>query len=212
MVEQGNSLGTENSPSNLRMLDLLLLRAEQEMELKRLVEIQNGHLDVLVHPYYNDDISEEYPATPEYIRQRDEFIKYAITREKKPLVVFQDRDGEIEAKTRNIKSGTLYVVRRALSNHLESLASHHVADVLIRAGVTHVTVGGRILMFADDTEALLELEELRKLGIGKPHAMEWLSEDRLPYGCPMWVATGFLKRGFDVSLSPISSPATLDHD
>ncbi len=191
------------------------LRSKQEADLRKAIALQDGHLDVFVHPYYEDDMSgweyQSYPASSEYIQQRDAFIRHAITTEK-PIVIFQDTPGELEGKTRNIQSGIVYLVAGAYSNYLESLASHNIADIFTRVGVTHVTIGGRILMYADDHESLAVLAGLRKLGEGKPYAMEWLSGNRLPYGCPMWAATGFLRRGFDVSFSSISSPAVLNHD
>lgn len=205
---EGDSQGKEYIFSKFRQLDLLRLTLGQEQELERLIALQGRYLDVLVHPYYMD--SPDYPTTSEYIHGRDEFIKSSITTEK-PLLILQDTYGEIEANTRDIQGGTLYVVNGAFSNHLEFLAANPVADILKRTGVTHITVGGRILMYADDPEALIELAQLQELGDGKSHAMEWLSRNMLPYGCPMWVATGFLKRGFDISFSPISSPAVLNH-
>jgi len=160
-----------------------------------------------------DTISENgypYPTSTEYIQERDRFIATAIT-EEKPLVIFQDEGGELEIRTGNMGPGTLYAVEGACSNNLKFWASHHIGDILESVGVKNIIIGGRILMYDDSLEALMELSELRKLGIDKPHAMEWLSENRLPYGCPMWVAIGFLQRGFDVSFSPICSPATLNH-
>lgn len=205
----------EYIPPRFRVINLNNgLRSEQERDLRRAIEAQNGFLDILIHPYYEDTIHGEdypYPASPEYIRQRDEFIKSTITAQK-PLVIFQDTQGELEAKTRDIQSGILYLVAGAYSNHLEFLASHLVGDILERVGVTHIAVGGRILMYADDSKSLLELAQLRKLGKSKLHAVEWLNRNRLPYGCPMWTATGFLKRGFDVSFSPLISPAVPNHD
>lgn len=190
------------------------LRDEQERELRQAVGDQNGELDIHVHPYYEDIVQREdypYPASSKYIEDRDEFIRSAVITGK-PLIIFQDSPGELEVKTADIQSGRLYLVAGAYSNHLEFLASHPIADILERVGVTHIIMGGRILMYADDSQSLMELAILRELGEGKPHAMEWLNKSRLPYGCPMWVATGFLKRGFDVSFSSIISPAVLNHD
>lgn len=190
------------------------LRDAQERKLRQAVRAQNGELDVHVHPYYEDTEQREdypYPASSEYIQDRDEFIRSAVIAEK-PLIIFQDSPGELESKTAGIQSGILYLVTGAYSNHLEFLASHLVGDILERVGVTHIAVGGRILMYADDPKSLLELAQLRELGRSKPHAVEWLNRNRLPYGCPMWAAMGFLKRGFDVSFSPLISPAVLNHD
>jgi len=189
------------------------LRQEQERDLRRKIEENEGTLIVLVHPFYDDTIAEKgypYPASSEYIQERDRLIATAIT-EEKPLVIFQDTPGELEIKTGNLGPGTLYVVGGAYSHNLKFWASHHVGNILENLGVKNIIIGGRILMYDDSPEALMELSELRELGKGKPHAMEWLSEDRLPYGCPMWVAEGFLQRGFDVSFSPICSPASLNH-
>lgn len=188
------------------------LNPQQEGDLKREVEEQGGEIDVLVHPYYLDTVITEryeYQASPEYIQKRDAFIKSAITT-KRPLVVFQDDHDELIAKTRNIQSGLLYEVPGADPGNLDFLAANRIGDILERAGITHVIVGGRILMYAYPKD-LTGVDELERLCIGKPRALEWASREMILYGCPMRAACGFLQRGFDVSFSPICSPAVPEY-
>lgn len=207
----------EHITPKFRIIDLGwgLKDIEQERALREAVLRQGRIIDCLVHPYYpeTDDIRGDlYPSSPKYIQERDAFIQSAIVTET-PLVIFKSarESGELEARTAYIQSGLLYVVSGAEPGLLETMAAYLVGDIFQKVGVTHVRIGGRILMYADDPYSLKELQDLRRFGKGKPNARVWLAQERLPYGCPMWAATGFLKSGFDVSFSPIVSPAVLDH-
>lgn len=187
---------------------------------------------VLAHPYAGEDNPEAlFPATEAYCRDRDNLIT-TLLEEGQPVIIFEP-DSSIDQLKGLVNSteGVLFTVRtvegdvtpelireytggspfcspREIS-HFTWKALSRITDVLQKAGVRHLTVGGRYLGFHEvrNETGQQKLAEFKDYAKGKSKAKKWLSAGLIPSGCVGDLAYRFLQRGFDVSFSSVSSPA-----
>lgn len=203
-------------------LNLLKLSPGEEDELKSQIENQGGHVDILVHPYYEDFLFSKKPAF-EYYQQRDKFIRDTLTN-RKPLILFEEEYRLDERKlllSSDFKSGSLYTVstyrceptpiipagetltsQKTVTNN--GVASwDYLGNVLTRMSVNHITIGGRHLTI----EINDWWEKLTVSSEKQPNVREWLKGNKIPYGCVGNTAIELARRGLDVSFSPITYPS-----
>lgn len=209
-----------------RVVDLLKMNPPEKARFQLMVEKSGGHLEVFVHPWFEEkDSDPQYPVTSDYKQARTNLIQSCLENGV-PLVIF---DGQIEALSRHFvfqKTGVIYAVKTIGGeptpkngfrfpwqevNHQKSWQP--VLNILKEAGVMHVTVGGRYLTLhkISDERFLKDYREWvgRIEGLNqRTHAKTWLGENFLPQGCVAGAAHWLLTR-FDVSLSPTCSPHRL---
>jgi hypothetical protein len=211
--------------SSVRILDLLKLNSSEADELRKQIEIQGGHVDVLVHPYYPSYAESFNKSIAIYYQQRDRFIENSLIAEK-PLILFEEENRLDERKLQlfhDFKNGKLYVVttyqdaptpvlpeREVLALGKKAMATDkaswdYLENVLKGIGVNHIGIGGMQLIIAHGNRS--EGPE-QGVAVGKqPSVNGWLKEDKTPLGCVGFAAKELAKRGFDVSFSPITSPS-----
>lgn len=222
----------EYRPPQFQTVDLLALNDQSFRELQRQVYRERRHLQVLVQPWHKEyDPETVFPATDQYQVERDQFIATAFQKGVPLLIFEQSSQYQQIARRVGANEGVVYTVRTrekdptptAITEYTDnwpfwsprelarakSLAWSRVTQPLKEAGVKDVTVGGRLLVLHEATNqnGRNKLEQLRGLAKGKSRASEWLDRGLIPGGNVGNVAYRFLAAGFDVSLSPISSPA-----
>lgn len=212
--------------SPIRLVDIFQLDPQENTILKERIGREGDSIDILVHPYYPTVRPYQDPSR-EYLEERDRAIVHSLGKDNKPLIVFE-QIAEVERLAERIQTdqeGTLYIVPTKANEptpilgstteqHTDEIAWSQVENTFHSLGVKHVTIGGRYLYFASledsdgipDVDMLSELRELKELAKDKPHALEWLNRNYLPYGCAGTAAKQLLRLGFDVSLSSISTP------
>ena len=213
----------------LEIIDLIQSTPEQLSRFKIAVEKVGHKATFLMHPYHHED----RPGIRMFHRplgfelRRDRFIKACLD-SGSPLII-----GEARSEYHLLRSrigphsfGNLYTVRTVDNNPLPLIGNYtddrnwsNLADILQQANVKHLVVGGiAIELFTPshylggksgklNRELLRVLTTLRKAGEGKIAAARWLEKGLIPNGCAGTAAERLLNAGFDVSISPISSPS-----
>jgi hypothetical protein len=212
-------------PNSLRTLNLFKLSSSENDELRRQIENQKGHVDILVHPYYPCYSDFFNNSVSIYHQQREKFMKDLLAG-KKPLILFEERS-ELNLRKlslpRDFKNGKIHMVttyqntptpvlpkREILAlreNEVitDAASWNYLKNVLVRIGVKHIGIGGRQLVVTEgDWDGGWE----QKINAEKqPNVSEWLKGNKIPLGCVGFAAIELAKRGFDVSFSSITSPS-----
>lgn len=220
-------------PDNLVTVNLLSPDPSNKKLLQTLVRRNSGLITALVHPYFRENSGNgqyPFPLTSEYVVARDGYIKNAVEGGK-PLVIFEEAakcptlatritarkgvvywvatcDGDATPATIMNAPGYRPVMHSRARVSLEEAAWDEVGLALKEGGSKHLKIGGRYMVLhephADDGNRFLK--RLKEAARGKRNAREMLDENLVPGGCPGQVMIAMLRRGFDVSISDISSP------
>lgn len=201
--------------------------------LKDSVRRNKGVVEILVHPFHTQGAQTSTPFEQRegYVSERDDFVQSVISKDI-PLVVFQE-EATLDALSSqiNAESGRIYVVptlegearpssiKRHPQYHLifmnyriaaqENATAWKMAIVPLKnAGVKRAVVGGEYMVLVkpgSDAEEVL-FSRFSSLAQGKKGAMKLVAAGVFPSGCPGQVINELLRRGIDISISPISSP------
>lgn len=220
-------------PESLVSVNLLTIDATSKSLLKAQVRRNSGTVNVLVHPYFREDATDgkyPFPVTPEYIDRRNSFIASAVE-EGKPLVIFEE-DAKCATLAEQIaaKRGIVYWVATCEGDatpalikedpqfglfmhyrertRLESEAWDKVRVILSSVGTKQLNVGGRYMVFHEPTtdHGQRFLADLKNAAKGKRNARQLVERALIPGACPGQLMIKMLHRGFDISLSEVSSP------
>jgi len=202
--------------------------------LRDKVRRNNGAIEILVHPYYEDGkttLAPSFELRESYKEERNEFIQRVLEKDI-PLVIFEEEDS-LKDLSEKIDSnvGTVYVVptlqKEATPSSIKRSHEYHpvlmnsrvahglrfeawekVTEPLRKAGVKKAIVGGEYMLLVQpqgDNERIL-FDQFSSLAKGKKGAMELVSAGLFPSACPGQVANRLLGIGIDISISSISSP------
>ncbi|MDD2823384.1 MAG: hypothetical protein PHQ59_04885 [Candidatus Daviesbacteria bacterium] len=203
------------TPEKLQIINLLEANLKERDYFASQVDRCKGKLHVLTHPFYHEEFN-GYPEIPGYAKARDILIKSCITHDI-PLVIFEESS---KCRTLSLKipeiPGILYVVKtEGASNYLEydHYQNQKKLTALFKwAGVSRIVAGGQYMFlrkFPQDVKNPHDRRTLNDLGFLKhlrPNAKKWIDQRIIPEKCAGGIASNFLISGFDVSLSPVSSP------
>lgn len=220
-------------PENLVTVSLLAIDSDLQNLLKAQVRRNSGTVNVLVHPYFREDETNgkyPFPLTSEYVASRDLSIVNTVE-EGQPLVIFEEaakcatladqiaaKKGivywvatcEGDATPALIKEDSQYgpFIHYRTRMRLEAEAWDKVKVILSSVGTKHLNIGGRYMVLHEPTtdHGQSFLTDLRKVAKGKRGARELFDRGLIPGACPGQVMIKMLHRGFDISLSDISSP------
>lgn len=220
-------------PESLVSINLLAMDTASKSLLKAQVRRNSRTVNVLVHPYFREDETNgkyPFPLTPEYTAARDSFIVNTVE-EGKPLMIFEEAAKcATLAEQIAAKRGIVYWVATCdgdatpalikedpqfgLFMHyrtrmrLEAEAWDKVKVALSSVGIRRLNVGGRYMVLHEPTTDPGQrfLDDLRKSAKGKKNTKEIIDRGLIPGACPGQLMIKMLHRGFDISLSEISSP------
>lgn len=187
--------------SGLGVVNLLETNPQELAEFERKVQKVNGKVQVLVHPYFNEDDPEFSfpPKLPGYKVRRDKFIRACLTHDV-PIIIFEEEShyGLLPGRIGEINA-TLYTVptvNKEITPLGDMLAWARLLGILRRAKVTKISVGGQYLFFYDKDTII----------VGERGIVNSEAKLALTAGCVGVLARSFRGQNFNVSLSPISSP------
>lgn len=206
------------------IVDLMRMNRHQERQLRRQVRKASGHVEVLIHPFFEEDNPDAwFPASDAYKSRRDLLIDRCLATGQ-PLVILEEEEKVAMLLTRlqNKSQGTVYLTPTLEEQSTPSYKGARVHEllpgrdldpwgnllgILEKAGTKHVSIGGRYLILEGVTEQTREMHRhLRDdLAVRKPSASEWLARGFITKGCVGGSVYPFLTF-FDVSLSDVSSP------
>jgi hypothetical protein len=210
-------------PNLLKILNLLKLSSSENDELRKQIENQGGHVDVLVHPYYPCYSEFSNSLIFVYYKQRDSFIKNQLTAGK-PIILFEE-EGRLDKRklylSHDFKKGKLYTVttyqndptpvlpeREALNLQgktviTDTISWDYLRNLFKGMGINHIGVGGRqLIIMSGNWDKWIQKVAVEK----QPSVSEWRKENKIPFGCVGFAATELAKRGFDISFLPITRP------
>lgn len=220
-------------PDNLVTVNLLAMDSTYQKLLKAQVKRNAGMINVYVHPYFGEDDTKSmcpFPLTPEYIATRDSSILNAVE-EGNPLVIFEEASKcatladqiaankgiaywvatcEGDATPAFIKEDPRYgpFIHYRTRMRLEGEIWDKVKDTFRTVEVKRLNVGGRFMVLHEPTtnHGHRFLASLRESAKNRKSASEIVNRGLIPGACPGQVMVNMLHRGFDISLSEISSP------
>ena len=216
------------------LVELLKATPAELLRFSTQVKVRKGQVPLLVHPFFTQPYPEGYtgyriPVRDGYEEDRSRFLKGCLE-EESPLVIFEQkpdyhlltgRIGEVN------KPSVIYTVvthpedaKPLYGNPFDdpNIGWYTLGKIMQTAGVKHLSVGGQYMR-------LKKVESLDERGLPKLNRMyvpalkehlekEKLSvEDWIDYtaeGCAGAAARYLAMCGFDVAISPISSPDTLE--
>lgn len=187
--------------SGLEIVNLLETHQQELVEFERKVQKANGKVQVLVHPYFNEEDPEFSfpPKLPGYKLRRDKFVQACLTHDI-PIIIFEEESHYplLPGRIGNLNA-TLYTVPtidKEITPVGDTRAWDRLLGILRRAKVTKISVGGQYLFFYDKDTIIVS-----EKGIINSEAKLALTA-----GCVGVLARSFRGQNFQVSLSPISSP------
>ena len=183
--------------------DLFNLPNSSRLRLTEQIKGSGGSLDILVHPYYVDAY---YPPSKSYEDLRDSILQEGY-RGLRPLVIFESvlDTNTLAGRLSRLGDGKLVTVKTVPddpdplvdSRQLQSREPFKIQAwnklnlQLFNLGVSHVTVGGRLLFMRntarDVPSGVVDLDQLSSRGCVGKTILE-------------------LMKNFDVSISSVSSP------
>lgn len=212
----------------------LLFAGQNELALfAQKVAQRNGSIPVLVHPFFRQNYPPDYkgyvvPVRENYEKERDRFIKICLDRQV-PLVIFeQESEYDLLADRLGLteKPSSVYTVKTAFEDPRPlyggpfadySAGWSKLAEILQDTDVKHLTVGGQYMILkkfeGDDDTGVPKLKDnfppllRRYLGRDRLSVERWT--DLTTNGCAGTTARLMALCGFDVAISPISSPHNL---
>jgi len=184
---------------------------------KFLVHKYHGKLHVLTHAFHEEEeINPYYPRAKDYLKKRDSFINACLKNEV-PLLLFEKFEDIGKLPQRIQTEGTIF--RVATEDKAGWLFDHHQQwPVLVRilkdACVRHIIAGGQNMVFKKipDSESIVDPDYKKYILLfneicrTSKYSKSWLERGIFPSECAGGISRLLAKAGFEVTLSPISSP------
>ncbi len=175
----------------------------------------------MAHPFFEEDILMRavYPRSQKYANACQESINQHA-RGRTPLVIFEEervlKSDYIPWISSNT-SGVIYTVPTIeLKSYLVDREKNwpKLIELFRLAGVKQIDVGGQYMVLTpiesnhtDDSDWFNTISQGHPNLLDQyPLAKRWLDQGLLPAGCAGALGFMFFRKGFDFSLSPISSP------
>lgn len=183
------------------------------------VERAGGKAYIQVHPWYDIFKGKNIFRHPLFFRRDREELVQNCSENDLPLIFFEEYD-QIDNLKERLKgqAGTFYQVPTIISDSLpvgHIITQPNIVHNLTQAGVRQLEIGGQYLAFAQAEKCLSRDTEYHLFWFAQrmpeftseyPEARKWLKEGLIPMGCAGIAIMRFMNRGFDVSISPASSP------
>lgn len=209
----------------INLVEFAELSPGQKNAFNKSVRQADGRVEVAVHPHYNDDWkNNRLPRTARQIYYTDKHYE-RIIQSGLPLIFFLEKYGNAKnvllSKFNPGTKGTAYIVNTISSDPKPISARRtwpRVVETLQTAQTEEVIVGGQYMPLhplkeclhrEGDLELTLLARYVQEEQQSRGDSMPWLKKDFVPYGCAGLTAMWFLYEGFNVRLSPFSSPNQL---
>lgn len=203
----------------------LVESTQQELDyFSKLVGNNKGTLVFLVHPFFDEKYgSATYRSSLSYVRLRRKFISRCL--ESNVPMVFAEEQGAVanlQGKLPISPNHTAYVVPTEEYNPTLIDYKRHwpnLVFILRESGVKKITVGGRYMVFSPTQNARTQnidpaLQSFALTFQNTPREQQltwrWLNREVIPIGCAGTMAMWLSQAGFDISISPISSPGYIE--
>ena len=125
-----------------RFVNLLEMGESESDELKRRLTTTNGVLDILVHPYFYENI--HVKSSDEYKRKRKTYLVDSFSRQQ-PLVIFEEfhKLDQLGIHLREMCADTVYSLSTNVADPSPATASwDDVAESLKDLDTKHIQLGG----------------------------------------------------------------------
>jgi hypothetical protein len=221
-------INREPIPRPYKIIELNTVSQEMLSDLKESIALNDGNVDVMIHPYYQAEAGQEAaPPSPEYKKMRDEFIVRSVEN-RKPLIIFEEsKNFNLLSHRINAQKGALYAVSTEPSSPCPAFGDDFrsrqewpfpaenswgaILNVFKYLEISNATIGGRYLEInkPKDNFHIQVLEKFKEFVLNKhmQHGKEIVESGMSLDGCVGNAIEYFLLGGIDVSISPISSPS-----
>lgn len=209
----------------LQTTDLLWANDYEMTRFKKQVYSNSNELTILVHPFFEEhtQMVAVYPMASDYQENLDRLLKEHLDQDK-PLVIFEE-EGKCHFLNRRIVRrmkevvGTLYYIETQKNSSLLSITSFwpRLMDIFSHAYVNKISIAGQYMFFfPGETCRRCPVDCHQDIKEFADHLLtyrgtnlltdKYLKQDLVPGGCAGTLVRSLSMEGFNISISPASSP------